>query len=477
MSEITTADYIAEAKKALKDPILQAALADLQNRFGRGTALAYRNLPEGPDLRLKAHDIRAETIENLDVVLETLAENIRKNGSRVFFADDAAAALDYCLAVARSHGVKLAVKGKSMVSEEIGLNTALIKAGIDVAETDLGEYIIQLAGERPSHIIAPAIHKTKDDIGKLFADKIRIPFTDDPPSLTRAARKALREKFLAAGIGFSGCNIACAETGHIVTVSNEGNIRMSTTMPRVHVAIMGMERVAARLEDHDILLRLLCRGAAAQNMGTYVSYIGGPRYTNQADGPDEFHLVILDNGRSRILADEEFREMLYCIRCAACLNVCPVYGKIGGHSYGHPYSGPVGAVVMPLLAGINRFKDLCQGETLCGACQDACPVNIDIPRMLLALRAKLADGDPNWNVSRDSIMEKGIYTLWSWIIQNRGVYDLFLRLAGFGQNFLPKNKDMIRRLPSPMSGWTRGRDIRPVTGKSFMDRWRSGGID
>ena len=202
MSEITTADYIAEAKKALKDPILQAALADLQNRFGRGTALAYRNLPEGPDLRLKAHDIRAETIENLDVVLETLAENIRKNGGRVFFADDAAAALDYCLAVARSHGVKLAVKGKSMVSEEIGLNTALIKAGIDVAETDLGEYIIQLAGERPSHIIAPAIHKTRDDIGKLFADKIRIPFTDDPPSLTRAARKALREKFLAAGMGF-----------------------------------------------------------------------------------------------------------------------------------------------------------------------------------------------------------------------------------------------------------------------------------
>ncbi len=233
MSEITTADYIAEAKKALKNPILQGALADLQARFGRGTALAYRNLPEGPDLRLKAHDIRAKTIENLDVVLETLVENIRENGGRVFFADDAQAALGYCLNVARSHRVKLAVKGKSMVSEEIGLNTALIEAGIDVAETDLGEYIIQLAGERPSHIIAPAIHKNRNDIGKLFADKIGIPYTDDPPSLTRAARKALREKFLSAGMGFSGCNIACAETGHIVTVSNEGNIRMSTTMPRV----------------------------------------------------------------------------------------------------------------------------------------------------------------------------------------------------------------------------------------------------
>ncbi|MGD1975427.1 MAG: LutB/LldF family L-lactate oxidation iron-sulfur protein [Desulfobacterales bacterium] len=477
MSEITNADYIAEAKKALNDPVLQNALVDLQTRFGRATALAYQNLPEGPDLRLKAHEIRAKTIENLDIVLETLTENVRKNGGHVFFAHDPQAALDYCLATARRHKVKLAVKGKSMVSEEIGLNTALIKDGIEVAETDLGEYIIQLAGEQPSHIIAPAIHKSRKDIGKLFTDKIRIPYTDDPPSLTRAARKALREKFLAADIGFSGCNIACAETGHIATVSNEGNIRMATTMPKVHIAIMGMERVAARLEDHDILLRLLCRGAAAQNMATYVSYVGGPRYSQQVDGPDEFHLVILDNGRSRILADEEFREMLYCIRCAACLNVCPVYGKIGGHAYGHPYSGPVGAVIMPLLAGINRSKDLCQGETLCGACQDACSVNIDIPRMLLALRAKLADGDANWQVKRASISEKGIYTLWSWIIQNRRVYELFLRLATLGQSLLPKNRDLIRRLPPPMSGWTRDRDIQPVAKKSFMDRWRSGDLD
>ena len=476
MSEITTTDYIAEAKKALKNPVLQSALTDLQERFGRGTALAYQNLPEGPELRLKAHDIRLKTIENLDVVLETLVDNVRKNKGQVFFAKDAHAALDYCLETAHRHKVKLAVKGKSMVSEEIGLNTALLGAGIEVVETDLGEYIIQLAGERPSHIIAPAIHKSRRDIGKLFADKIRIPYTDDPPSLTRAARKALREKFLAADIGFSGCNIACAETGHIVTVSNEGNIRMSTTMPKVHIAIMGMERVAARLEDHDFLLRLLCRGAASQNMGTYVSYIGGPRNWQQIDGPDEFHLVILDNGRSRILADEEFREMLCCIRCAACLNVCPVYGKIGGHSYGHPYSGPVGAVVMPLLAGINRSKDLCQGETLCGACQDACPVNIDIPRMLLALRAKLADGDVNWDVRRASIPEKGMYTLWARIIQNRRLYDFFLRLTTLGQCFLPKNEGMIHRLPPPMNGWTRDRNIRQVAGKSFMDRWRSGEI-
>ena len=474
MSEIFIGDYITEAKKAIDNPVLQSALADLQNRFGRGTALAYQQLPEGPDLRLKAHEIRQNAIANLDVLLETLADNIRKNGGHVFFAGDAKDAANYCLETARRHKVKLAVKGKSMVSEEIGLNTTLLENGIDVAETDLGEYIIQLAGERPSHIIAPAIHKTRTDIGQLFTDKIGISYTDDPPSLTRAARKELREKFLAAGIGFSGCNIACAETGHIVTVSNEGNIRMSTTMPKVHVAIMGMERVAARLEDHDILLRLLCRGAAAQNMGTYASYIGGPRRANQIDGPEEFHLVILDNGRSRILADEEFREMLYCIRCAACLNVCPVYGKIGGHSYGHPYSGPVGAVIMPLLVDINEAKDLCQGETLCGACQDACPVNIDIPRMLLALRAKLAEGDPKWNVSQSSGSEKMIFQLWSWMIRNRSVYDFFLRMASVGQKMLPHNNDMIHKLPPPMSGWTTERDVPPVAGESFIKRWKKG---
>jgi len=474
MSEIFVGDYKSEARRALKNPVLQSALADLQNRFGRSTALAYQNLPEGPDLRLKAHEIRAKAIANLDVLLETLATNVQKNGGRVFFAEDSHTALSYCLKIARKHNVKLAVKGKSMVSEEIGLNSALLENGIEVAETDLGEYIIQLAGERPSHIIAPAIHKTRKDIGRLFTDKIGISYTDDPPRLTRAARKALREKFLAADMGFSGCNIACAETGHILTVSNEGNIRMSTTMPRVHVAIMGMERVAARLEDHDILLRLLCRGAAAQNMGTYASYIGGPRYGNQIDGPEEFHLVILDNGRSRILADDEFREMLYCIRCAACLNVCPVYGKIGGHSYGHPYSGPVGAVVLPLLAGINEAKDLCQGETLCGACQDACPVNIDLPRMLLALRAKLANGDADWGVTPANPTENAVFKIWSWIIRHRQVYEFFLRAASFGQKFFPQKDGMIHRLPPPLAGWTRGRDIKPIAGESFMRRWKKG---
>ena len=263
MTEITTENYVSVARRAIKNQVLQSALADLQDRFGTGTALAYQRLPEGPGLRLKAHDIRMNTIENLDILLERLAENVRKNGGHVFFAEDGRAAVGYCLEIAAKHGVRRVVKGKSMVTEEIGLNEKLIAAGIDVAETDLGEFIIQLAGEHPSHIIAPAIHKTRNEIGKLFSEKLDIPFTTDPPKLTHQARKALRKKFLAADMGTSGCNLACAETGHIATVSNEGNIRMSSTMPKVHMAFMGMERVAARLQDHDMLIRLLCRGPSA----------------------------------------------------------------------------------------------------------------------------------------------------------------------------------------------------------------------
>ncbi len=460
--------YREEAKKALKDQVLQNALADFQERLSTAAKSAYRSLPEGPDLRFKAHELRMQAIENLDILLETFAEKVRQNGGHIFFAEDGQDAVNYCLKVARKHKVKRVVKGKSMVTEEIELNTSLMAAGIEVAETDLGEYIVQLAGEHPSHIIAPAIHKTRKEVGQLFSEKLGISYTEDPPSLTQAARKALRKKFLTADMGISGCNLACAENGYITTVSNEGNIRMATTLSKVHVAFMGMERIVANLEDFDVLFRLLSRAAAGQNMATYVSHIGSPRPDDQVDGPEEFHVIVLDNGRTRILADEEFREMLCCLRCAACLNVCPVYGKIGGHSYGFPYCGPVGAVITPLLVGINRSKDLCLGETLCGACKQACPVNIDIPRMLLGLRAKLADGDPGWNVIRANRSEKAMYRVWSWLIGNRRLYDLFLRLLRVLQKFLPKKNGMICWLPFPFNGWTMSRDMKPIAERSFI---------
>ncbi|MCF8107872.1 MAG: LUD domain-containing protein, partial [Desulfohalobiaceae bacterium] len=302
--------YRKQAAASLQDQTLQQALSCLQGRIGKAARSAYQELPEGPGLRLVGHELRLQALLQLDSLLQELADQVRARGGKVFFARDGEAARRYCLETAVKNGVKQVVKGKSMVTEEIGLNNALLEAGIETTETDLGEYIIQLAGERPSHIIAPAVHKTRQDVGRLFADTLGIPYTEDPAALTRAARRALREKFFAADMGITGCNLACAETGHITTFSNEGNIRMSTSLPRVHVAIMGMERITARLEDQAVLFRLLSRGAAGQSLATYISYAGGPAEPDETDGPEEFHLVIVDNGRSRILADPEFREIL-----------------------------------------------------------------------------------------------------------------------------------------------------------------------
>jgi L-lactate dehydrogenase complex protein LldF len=290
--------------------------------------------------------------------------------------------------------------------------------------------------------------------------------------LTKAARDALREKFFAADMGISGCNLACAETGYITTVSNEGNIRMASTMPKIHMVFMGMERIVDSLDDHNILLRMLCRGASAQKLATYVSQISGPALEDHLDGPESFHLVILDNGRSRILADKNFREMLCCVRCGACLNVCPVYRKIGGHAYGYAYSGPVGAVVTPLLVGINRAKHLCQGETLCGACKDICPVNIDLPRMLLELRWKLASGDAGWRVHPENRLEKAVYLLWSHIAVHRRLYDFFLWAMKLLQKMLPKKNSMIAWMPPPFNGWTSSRHMKPLAETSFSEKWK-----
>lgn len=477
MTHITTEKYKIKAAEAAQNPVLQGALAGLQERLGKDTALAYQNLPEGPGLRNRAHDIRMHAINNLDVLLKQLAQKIRSQGGHVFFAKDGKAAVDYCLDIARKHHVRLVVKGKSMLTEEIQLNDTLIKAGIAVYETDLGEYIIQLANERPSHILAPAIHKTRKDIGRLFSEKLKLPYTENPPRLTRAARIALREKFFSADMGISGCNLACAETGHITVVSNEGNVRMASTLPKVHVVFMGMERIVASLNDLNILLRMLCRGASAQKLASYVSNICGPARDSHLDGPESFYLVILDNGRSRILADKNFREMLCCVRCGACLNVCPVYRKIGGHAYGYTYCGPVGAVVTPLLVGINRAKHLCQGETLCGACKDICPVNIDLPRMLLELRWKLADGDAAWQVQRENHLEKAVYQLWSHLLRNRRLYDFALRTVKHLQKVLPKKNGMIAWLPPPLKGWTDRRHMKPLAKTTFSKKWNQHNLD
>jgi L-lactate dehydrogenase complex protein LldF len=463
--------YRCKAAEGIASPRLQKSLHGLQDRFGKGAMQLWAELAD-QEMRHRVKAARMHTLAHLDIILTELAQNIRARGGHVHFAATAEDAIAYTLEVARRNKVKRVVKGKSMTSVEINIDPALTQAGIEVVETDLGEYIIQLAGDKPSHIIAPCIHLDRNQIGALFADKLGIDYSNDPPTLTMAARRALRQKMLSAEMGLTGCNLACAESGHISLVSNEGNIRMATTMPPIHVALMGMERVVATLGEHREVLQLLTRGAALQKLSTYVSFQGGPTEKDDPDGPREFHLVIIDNGRSKILADPEFREVLACIRCGACLNICPVYGKIGGHAYNSPYCGPIGAVLMPLLDGINKHADLCKGETLCGACKDICPVENDLPRMLAALRHKLAYGCDRWHTTQHSRLEAAGYRLWQLLITNPFLYRLTISIGRFLQRPFVQKNNMIKSMGKLAIGWTADRDLPPFAGQTFSEVWK-----
>jgi L-lactate dehydrogenase complex protein LldF len=471
MNQPNHKSYSELACDAIGNEELHAAIRMIQDRIGKSAQALWRD-EITPEHRRLAKEARLRTLDNLDEALATLAEKVRARGGHVHFAATAEDARHYCLEVARKHNVKRVVKGKSMTSAEIGVDPLLESEGIEVVETDLGEYIIQMAGDTPSHIIAPCIHMNKRQIGKLFKEKLGIPYSEDPPTLTKAARKALREKLLSADMGLSGCNIACAETGHVCLVSNEGNIRMSTTMPKVHVALMGMERVTATLAEHDMLLRLLTRGAAAQKVSTYVSFLGGPRQPGETDGPEEFHLVIIDNGRMKMLADRRFREVLSCIRCGGCLNICPVYGRIGGHAYNGPYPGPIGAVVMPLFQGVNQHADLCRGESLCGACKDICPVNNDLPRMLSELRHMLAYGDKTWKVEPADKTEARAFKAWGTAMSSRTAYNLLVKAGRLVQAPFVKNGALSKGV-GPLAKWTATRDFPPVAKKTFAERWKT----
>ncbi len=470
MSQKKISAYTEGAKKGIASPTLQKSLTNLQERFGKGAMQLWAEM-EDQGMRDRVKESRMRNLAHLDIVLAELSENVRKRGGKIFFAKDAQDAIDYTLKVARENDVKKIVKGKSMTSMEIDIDPALAAEGIEVIETDLGEYIIQLAEDTPSHIIAPCIHMDRNEIGELFTKKLGIEPTTDPPELAMAARKALRKELLTADMGITGCNLACAETGQISLVSNEGNIRMATTMPKIHVALMGMERVTATMDEHRETIQLLTRGAALQKLSTYVSFTGGPKGAGDPDGPEEFHLVVIDNGRSKILGDEDFRESLACIRCGACLNICPVYGKIGGHAYNSPYPGPIGAVITPLLDGVNKHADLCKGETLCGACLDVCPVKNDLPRMLSVLRYKLAYGDNHWNVRQHNVAESYVYAGWQKAISHSSAYKRMIKTVRLLQKpFIGKN-NMIRKMSGLAAGWTDDRDLPPIAKQTFSEIW------
>jgi L-lactate dehydrogenase complex protein LldF len=466
---VTTESFIRDSAAAVQNKTLQSRLRVLTT-FTIKRNDAFASLEDGEALRDRARSIKENAIANLDHYLTQFEANVAEAGGTVHWARTGEEALSLVLDLARKNNVKRVVKSKSMVTEEIELNEAFEEAGIEAVETDLGEYIVQLAHEKPSHILAPAVHKSKEDVADLFAETLAAPGLKLPEEMTAVARKRLREKFLAADMGITGANFGIAETGTIVLIENEGNIRLSTTRPRIHVALMGIEKVIPTLEDLAVFLKILARSASGQKMSTYVSLITGPRGPAETDGAEEFHLIILDNGRTRLLADEETRESLYCLRCGACLNVCPVYQKLGGHAYGTVYSGPIGSIVTPAFAGLAKSKDLPFASTLCGACREICPVRIDIPRILLKLRSEWSEGDAVHHAGA-SLVERLAVKLWAFAMGKPSLYSLGFRVAAWFQG--PMLEDgKLKRLPFAFGGWTENRDFPALARKPFRSVWR-----
>jgi L-lactate dehydrogenase complex protein LldF len=451
------------AQHALGDRFLHEALDIATTKFIGLRREAFGNFPEGEALRDRARAIKEATLQRLDEHLERLVDNVERIGGHVHFAPRAGVARDIILAIARRTGARMAVKSKSMATEEIHLNEALEAAGVTPVETDLGEYIIQLAHERPSHIIAPAIHKTKGQVAELFARELGREVAADPEILTRIARAELREKFLQADLGITGANFAVAETGTVVLVTNEGNGRMVTSLPRVHVAVMGVEKVVPSMTDLMVFLSVLAKSATGQKLSVYTTLVQGPRRPGELEGPDEFHLVLLDNGRIAQLGGT-LREALYCLRCGACLNVCPVYRQIGGHAYGYTYPGPIGILLTAMLNGPRSVKELSHASSLCGACADACPVRIDIPRMLIELRKEVDEQKiAPWP-------ERFAFRALAWLLRHPGLYRAAARIGRAAQR--PFVRDgRIPALPSVAGAWTRTRDLPPVASRTVQERW------
>ncbi len=456
--------FRARAAAAAGDTALHAKLDHASLPFLDKRALAFAALPDGEARRDRARAAKAYAVAHLDTLLPALERRLTEHGCVVHWASDAAEACRIVLDVAARAGVRLVVKGKSMVSEEIALNASLEAAGLEAVETDLGEYIVQLAGVPPSHIITPAIHMSQDDVARLFSARLGEPHHDTAEALTAVARRVLREKFRTAGMGVTGVNVASAESGTLVVVENEGNGRMALTLPRIHLALMGIEKLVARDDDLAPMLEILPRSATGQTLTSYVSLVSGPRRGGEVDGPDEVHVVLLDNGRTRVLADPAIREALYCLRCGACLNACPVYRRIGGHAYGYAYSGPIGAVLAPGLLGIEQVPDLPFASTLCGACRDVCPVRIDIPRLLLTWRARATA------LASAAASERFLVRAWRRLGASPPMYRLLSPLAAVATTVVTRFPALIRLAP-PLAAWARTRTLPAPSGRPFRARW------
>jgi L-lactate dehydrogenase complex protein LldF len=443
------------ARLKLADTHTQEALDSSTARLMGHRLEAWSALPDVEELRQRAHDARMRVIDDLDRHVAEFSAALTAVGGKAYTARTAEDACSYVADVCRGAGATLAAKSKSMVSEEIGLNEALEAVGVKAVETDLGEYILQLAGEHPVHIVAPAIEKTAEDVAVLLGEVEGHDVPADLEALTRAARRQLREAFVQAEVGITGANFGVCQTGSIVLVTNEGNGRLVSALPRVHVVLMGMERLVATLDDLSVCLRLLARSGTGQKLTTYTTLLTGPRRAGEHDGPDELHVVILDNGRSGLVGGR-YREMLACIRCGACLNVCPVYRRTGGAAYGPVYSGPMGAVLAPLLVGLERAPALPHASSLCGACTDACPVKIPLHELLLELRADLVDEGVA------SRRERLAFSLWSLAWSRPLGYRLSTALARLGQPLAGR--------VGPGRAWSNGRVLPRLARRRYRDR-------
>ncbi|MFN8378285.1 MAG: LutB/LldF family L-lactate oxidation iron-sulfur protein [Anaerolineae bacterium] len=455
---------------ALQDITLHGALERATETADGRRRNLIGELPHAQILRQQGRASRLRALHDLPDLLEQLEANVTAAGGTVLWANDAAEANQHVLDICAKHNLKRGVKSKSMVTEEIGLLPALEAAGIQMIETDLGEYIVQISNSHPSHIIMPVMHLTREQIRDLFMDKLDMPYTETAEEMTAFIRARLRQEYLQADFGMSGGNFLIAETGTVVIVTNEGNGRLSTSVPPVHIAVVGIEKVIPTWEDFATLIQMLPRSATGQRMSVYTSGFTGPSRGDEPDGPQHFYLVLVDNGRSNIYASE-YAEALACIRCGACLNACPVYQNVGGHAYGWVYPGPIGSIVTPLLKGIENASPLPFASSLCGACQAACPVDIHIPEMLLRLRRDLQPvQDPLWQVSM-----KGYQFAFSHPL----LYQLGGKAASIATRAIARAENPddpngpVHALPAyPLSGWTDTRDFPPMPAESFHDWWR-----
>ncbi len=465
--DVTTATFKENAKEALADPQLQKALRVVRAGFIDKRKKAVDALPEFDLIRDAARDIKNHTLAHLDLYLEAYEEKVRASGGVVHYAETATEALDIVLSICRDAGAKTVTKGKSMIAEEIGLNEYLEEHGITPVETDLGEYIIQLRHEPPSHIIAPAVHLTKDQVEQSFRDA----HTDLPPdrdlseatSLLSEARSVLRERFLAADVGITGANFLIAETGTSVIVTNEGNGDLTQILPRVHIVLASIEKVTPTLNDVSEILRLLARSATGQEISVYTTFSTGPRRPGDPDGPEQYHVVILDNGRSEMLGSG-FHDALRCIRCGACMNHCPVYHAIGGHAYGWVYPGPIGAVLDPQLLGVAVAGSLPNASTFCGRCEAVCPMRIPLPKMMRYWR------DDEFERRLSPATARYGIGFWAFFARRPRLYRLATRLAMRVLANRAIGRGRYQSLPLA-GGWTEYRDFPAPEGRTFMEMW------